>query len=112
MSETSRWSYTNTATVRPFLHFDLSTQEAVYGLEYEIACTWTAKSEQMREEGGQSGARGAEFVSRHQIFTEDRRPKYLDLIQFDGSNGWEEIRSVTNWDMSFFGEQPDFLLVT
>ncbi|HCF2125413.1 TPA: hypothetical protein NH984_006374, partial [Pseudomonas aeruginosa] len=73
---------------------------------------WTAKSEQMREEGGQSGARGAEFVSRHQIFTEDRRPKYLDLIQFDGSNGWEEIRSVTNWDMSFFGEQPDFLLVT
>lgn len=44
--------------------------------------------------------------------TEDRRPKYLDLIHFDGSNGWEEIRSVTNWDMSFFGEQPDFLLVT
>ncbi|VFT07340.1 glycoprotein [Pseudomonas aeruginosa] len=39
-------------------------------------------------------------------------PKYLDLIQFDGSNGWEEIRSVTNWDMSFFGEDPDFLLVT
>ncbi|MCO3959487.1 glycoprotein [Pseudomonas aeruginosa] len=36
----------------------------------------------------------------------------MDLIQFDGSNGWEEIRSVTSWDMSFFGEQPDFLLVT
>ncbi|QFY99415.1 glycoprotein [Pseudomonas aeruginosa] len=51
-------------------------------------------------------------MSRHQIYTEDRRPKYLDLIQFDGSNGWEEIRSVTSWDMSFFGEQPDFLLVT
>ncbi len=55
MSTTANWSYTNTATVRPFLHFDLSTQEAVYGPEYEIACTWTAKSEQMREEGGQSG---------------------------------------------------------
>lgn len=106
MSTTANWSYTNTATVRPFLHFDLSTQEAVYGPEYEIACTWVAKGEQVRDNSG------AEFVSRHQIFTEDRRPKYLDLIHFDGSYGWEEIRSVTNWDMSFFGEQPDFLLVT
>ncbi|EOW3644112.1 hypothetical protein ACOWZD_000979 [Pseudomonas aeruginosa] len=106
MSTTANWSYTNTATVRPFLHFDLSTQDAVYGPEYEIACTWVAKGEQVSDNSG------AEFVSRHQIFTEDRRPKYLDLIQFDGSNGWEEIRSVTNWDMSFFGEQPDFLLVT
>ncbi|MCO3960266.1 hypothetical protein FA108_32280, partial [Pseudomonas aeruginosa] len=49
MSTTANWSYTNTATVRPFLHFDLSTQEAVYGPEYEIACTWVAKGEQVRD---------------------------------------------------------------
>lgn len=111
MSTTANWSYTNTATVRPFLHFDLSTQEAVYGPEYEIACTH--RQERADAGGGRAiWSAGAEFVSRHQIFTEDRRPKYLDLLQFDGSNGWEEIRSVTNWDMSFFGEQPDFLLVT
>ncbi|MCO3842800.1 hypothetical protein FA119_18715, partial [Pseudomonas aeruginosa] len=61
MSTTANWSYTNTATVRPFLHFDLSTQEAVYGPEYEIACTWVAKGEQVRDNNG------AEFVSRHQI---------------------------------------------
>ncbi|WXL23917.1 hypothetical protein WG219_11175 [Ectopseudomonas mendocina] len=88
------------------------TQKITYGPEYEIACTWEAKNEMVRETGGQSGARGTEFVSRHMIYTEDKRPKYRDLIQFDGSDGWEEIRSVTNWDMSFFNEEPDFLLVT
>lgn len=106
MSTTANWSYTNVATVRPFVSIDLMTQETTYGDEYEIACTWEAKSEQNRSNDG------AEFVSRHMIYTEDKRPKYLDLIQFDGSNGWEEIRSVTNWDMSFFLEEPDFLLVT
>jgi hypothetical protein len=106
LSATANWSYTNVATVRPFLSIDLMSQETLYGPEYEIACTWAAKSEQARDDNG------AEFVSRHMIYTEDSRPKYLDMIQFEGSDGWEEIRSVTNWDMSFFGEDPDFLLVT
>ena len=106
LSKTANWSYTNTATVRPFISVDLMTQEAVYGEAYEIACTWTAKSEQARSSDG------AEFVSKHHIYTEDKRPKYLDLIQLNGSTEWEEIRSVTGWDMSPFGEEPDFLLVT
>lgn len=106
MSQTANWSYTNVATVKPFVSIDLMSGQTIYGEPYEIACTWAAKSEQARDE------RGAEFVSRHQVYTEDKRPKYLDMIQFDGSDGWEEIRSVTSWDMSFFGEEPDFLLVT
>lgn len=105
MSETSSWSYTNTATIRPLLGIN-EWGAATYGDEYTIACTWAAKSEQRRD------GNGAEFVSRHEIYTEDKRPKFLDQIQFDGSNGWEEIRAVSNWDMSFFGEEPDFLLVT
>lgn len=114
MSSVARWSYKNTATVKPFVSMDDWTGATVYGPEYTIACTWTADSEQVRETGGQSGARGAEFVSKHTIFTEDRRPKYLDLIMFDGSDGWEEIRAVTSWDMSSLGEpdSPDFKLVT
>lgn len=112
LSQTANWSYTNIATVRPFLSIDLMNQKAIYGEEYQIECTWAAKHEQVRDMGGQGGSQGAEFVSRHMIYTEDKRPKFLDLIQFDGSDGWEEIRSVTNWDMSFFGEEPDFLLVT
>ena len=106
MSATANWSYTNVATVRPFVKIDLKTQAMIYGDEYEIACTWIAKGEQMRDSDG------AEFVSRHQIFTEDKRPKFLDLVSFDGSNGWEEIRTVLGYDMSFFNEEPDFTLVT
>jgi hypothetical protein len=112
LSETAAWSYTNTATVRPFVKIDLMTQKTTYGPEYEISCTWEAKNEMVRDAGGQGGSKGAEFVSRHMVYTEDKRPKYRDLIKFEGSDGWEEIRSVTNWDMSFFDEEPDFLLVT
>lgn len=112
MSATANWSYTNKAKVKPFSSIDMVSGATIYGEEFEIACTWEAKSDQVREAGGQSGARGAEFISKHMIYTEDARPKYLDMIQLEGSDEWEEIRSVTNWDMSFFGEEPDFLLVT
>lgn len=112
MSNTANWSYTNVATIRPRIGADTWTGEVQYGPEYEIACTWAAEAEQQRDMGGQGGASGAEFISRHIIYTEDRRPQYLDLISFDGSNGWEEIRSRTEWDMSFFGETPDVRLVT
>lgn len=106
MSATANWSYTNTATIRPFLGMDQWTQAATYGAEFQIMCTWAAQSDQSRD------ASGAEFVSRHKVWTEDKRPKYLDMIKLAGSDEWEEIRSVTNWDMSPFGEEPDFLLVT
>ncbi len=112
MSATANWSYTNVATVRPFLSLDQWTGQAVYGEPYEIACTWTADNSQERMAGGQGGSQGAEFIAKHTIFTEDRRPKYLDLIIFDGSDGWEEIRAVMTWDMSPFGEIPDYKLVT
>lgn len=111
MSSVARWSYKNIATVKPFISLDQWTGQAIYGPEFGIACTWTAGAEQVRETGGQSGA---EFVSKHLIFTEDTRPKYLDMIMFTGSDGWEQIRSVTSWDMSSLGEpdSPDFKLVT
>lgn len=83
-----------------------------YGTDYEIACTFTAEAKMEREMGGQGGARGAEFVSRHTIYTEDLRPKYLDMIQFDGSDGFEQIRNVTRWDMSPFADTPDVKLIT
>lgn len=111
MSNTANWSYTNTAQVRPVTGRD-QWGGKTYGTVYEIACTWTAEATQERERGGMQGAQGAEFIARHTIFTEDARPQYLDEVMFDGSDGWEEIRSRTNWDMSFFGEIPDFKLVT
>jgi len=106
MSATARWSYTNTATVKPFISIDQWSGETTYGEEFEIACTWTAKSEQMRDD------KGKEFISNYEIFTENSAPKYLDLIQLNGHSEWQEIRSRTEWDMSFFEEEPDYKLVT
>lgn len=106
MSNTANWSYANQATVRPFVNIDLMTGQSVYGEPFTIACTWIAEAQQMRD------GNGAEFVSRYLIFTEDPRPKYLDMIQLRGHDEWQEVRAVTEWDMSFFGEIPDYRLAT
>lgn len=105
MSNTANWSYTNVAQVRPVTGRD-KWGAKTYGDEYQIACTWIA------EATTHMGQDGREFVGRHTIYTEDTRPQYLDEVMFDGSNGWEEIRARTKWDMSFFKETPDFKLVT
>lgn len=105
MSTTANWSYTNTATVKPFQK-QSEWGGVTYGPEYTIACTWAAVSQQERD------SNGAEFVSRFEIFTEDERPDVLDMIQLNGDTEWQEIRSRTWWDMSFFGEEPDYRIVT
>lgn len=92
--------------VRPFLGLDQWTQEATYGEPYQIACNWIAKSEQARADDG------AEFVSRHIVYTEDARPKFLDLVLLEGETIWEEVRSKTGWDMNMFQDTMDFMLVT
>lgn len=106
MSSIARWSYKATATIKPFISIDDWSGAVTYGPEYTIACNWTAEAEQYRTSDG------AEFVSRHVIYTEDLRPKRLDMIQFDGSDGWEEIRDRTVWDMALFGDTPDVKLTT
>lgn len=111
MSATANWTYTNTATVRPLIGHN-EWGAATYGPEYQIACTWTAVELQQRMSGGQSGSQGAEWIVKHEVFTEDKRPKQLDQIKLNGSDVWEEIREKTSWDMSFFDEEPDFKLVT
>lgn len=105
MSKISRWSLKNTAKVKPFLSRD-EWGAATYGTEYEIACTWIAESTQARDNTG------AEFVGKHTIYTEDARPKYLDMIQLAGAGEWEEIRSKTSYDMAMFNDTMDFKLVT
>lgn len=111
MSQTANWCYTNVATIKPLVGQD-EWGAGIYGEPYNIACTWAAVDLQERGAGGQAGAQGAELVIKHEVFTEDKRPKYLDMIQLNGNEDWEEIRQVTSWDMSFFGEEPDFKLVT
>lgn len=106
MSQTAAWSYTNSATVKPFVSKDQWGGGVTYGTPYEIACTWEADNSLQRD------ANGAEFVGRHTFYTEDARPKPLDMIQRAGAADWEEIRSRLEWDMSPFAEAPDYKLVT
>ena len=49
MSKVSRWSYRNTATVKPFVSEDTYAGTIIYGDEYTIACTWAAESKEMRD---------------------------------------------------------------
>lgn len=108
MSAISRWSYKNTATVKPLTGFDLDAQTPTYGPEYEIACTWAAESKEMKD------ANGVEFVSQYIIWSEDNRPKHLDLIKLNttAATDWQEIRSHMEWDMLMFDDVPDFRTVT
>jgi len=108
MSSVSRWSYTNTAQVRPLVGYDGETGGTTYGTVYEIACTWTAEAKEYRE------TKGIEFVSTHSIFTEDPRPGYRDEILLNSTGAtWQEIRLRIEWDMSMFsGDSPDYKLVT
>ncbi len=109
MSSIARWSYVNVARVKPFeSEGDTWQGKPLYGEEYEILCDFAIKSEQMRDD------RGMEFVSRHIIYTEDKRPKFRDLILLPMSAGWEEIRAHAGWPMGAFGEpdSPDFRMVT
>lgn len=112
MSDTARWSYANVAQVRPYMGVDDWGGGAIYGPEYLIACTWSIEATQFRD------SNGAEFVSRNIVYTEDLRPKRLDMIRLrssvdpDAFTQWEEIRDRTEWDMSFFTEVPDVRLVT
>lgn len=108
MSKISRWSYKNTATVRPFVSEDTYAGNIVYGDEFTIACTWAAESTEMRD------ANGAEFVSRYIIWSEDARPKHRDLIKLNtvAETGWQEIRDHMEWDLAMFKDVPDYRTVT
>lgn len=108
MSLIARWSYKNTATIKPYLDEDLEEGGTAYGPEYTIACTWAAGAKQMRDENG------AEFVSNYIIWSEDPRPRYRDLILLNTVNdsGWQEIRQHMAWDMAMFDDVPDYRTVT
>lgn len=109
MSSIARWSYKYRATIRPFLAHDSRTGVNSYGPEYVILCSVAAAT---AEDRGAGGSNGIEFIARHVIYTEDARPKKLDMVQFEGSDGWEEIRDRTMWEMAAFNDTPDYKLIT
>ena len=111
MSETANWSYTNTATVWPLLEVGdgWGDPQVGFGEPYQIACTWVGGGERMVNNDG------LEFAPSYRYFHEDKRVKYGDWIargvQTDRLRG-EQIKAHTEYDMSPFDEQPDFLSAT
>lgn len=102
----SDFAFKSTAQVKPYLGHDDFTGAVSYGDEVEIACTWIAVAEQARDNNG------AEFVGRHTVYTADPRATYLSLIKLGDHSDWEEIRSVTSYDMAMFGTVVEYKLVT
>lgn len=109
MSTTANWSYTNKATVWRRTGVPAFGGGFVYAEPFTIACTWTATSRRATDNGG------VEFVAACDFFHEDKRVDYGDMIvkgdRTDSASPVKEalpIRSHTDWDMSFFGEERDF----
>lgn len=109
MSEIARWSYKNTALVRPFLGIDTWSNQETFGPEYEIKCNFVANDSQ--ERSSQTAER-AELVQSHEIYTEDPRPKMLDMVLLNGHDNWERIKGKTEYEMELFDDTPDFKLTT
>lgn len=113
MSTTANWSYTNVATVWPLL---ASTGDGwdgpagSYGAPYQVACTWVGGGEKMTNNDGE------EFAPSFRFWHEDKRVKYGDWIargvQTDRIASGEQVKQHVEYDMSFFGEEPDFMSVT
>lgn len=114
MSSLARWTYTNEATVYPYLGEDRFNGGTLFGEPYVIACTWKTGGGVKRTEGGQSGAHGDEFLVDTLIYTEDARPNYRDEVILAGHTRRMMIRRVAEYDMSPFGETafPDYEVAT
>lgn len=113
MSAAASWSYTAAATLWPRLGRDDWTGAITYGPPEVIACDYTAEAVRMTD------AKGVEFVSRQQIFTERADIKQGDMILIGVSvdpnpvaAGASEVRAVTRWADTLDRQADDFKVVT
>lgn len=115
MSVTANWSYTNVATLWANLGRDPETREPLWGEPYTIACTFATMGDTQTDDNGQ------EFVPQDTVWHEDQvEIKAGDRVVIGESvddhasppNRAKSIRKVGGWDMSFFGEEPDFVFYT
>lgn len=120
MSATANWSYTNVATVYPRTYDDLKTIW-VTGTPYLIDCTWSAKNEVAVD------GTGKEFTTNLIFFTELKRngvdaampQRDWYIARGDTTAQADPLKAVANvikatseWDMSPFGEDPDYKIMT
>lgn len=115
MSHTARWTYTNQSTI--WLQTgerDEYTREPIYDGPHVIACTFENMGDTQTDYNGQ------QFVPRDTVWHENPLTiKAGDRIVIGAALEDETppataktIKKVGGWDMSFFGEEPDFVLFT
>lgn len=117
MSNTANWSYTNIATVYPHIGYDGENNVDTYGTPYLIKCTW--KDEAPNVSGAFVDSLGVERVRKTSFYTENNKIKQGDFIvkgdktslSLEASNA-EKVEFVLEYDMSAFGETPDYEVVT
>lgn len=121
MSATSEWVYTNFCTVYPLNGYDDWSNSHQYGEPYLIASTWEAEAKTVTDDNGK------EFVCQQTIYTESklngvlvRLPQRDDYIAHGDTRSQPDplkasahkIVAVRSDDMSFFGEDPDYQIMT
>lgn len=113
MSSAASWSYTAAATLWPLLSRDDWTGVVTYGQPEVIACDYSAEAMRMTD------AKGEEFVSRQQIFTERAGVEPGDMILIGVSvdpnpltAGAAEVRAVTRWGDTLDRQADDFRVST
>lgn len=115
MSATARWSYTNQATL--WLQTgkrDPYTRELLFDGPHVIACTFKNMGETQTDDSGQ------QFVPRDTVWHEnplaiqvgDRIVIGAAIEDAAPPASAKTIKKVGGWDMSPFGEEPDFVLFT
>lgn len=114
MSATANWSYTNVATIWPNLGRDPETREPLWGEPRTIACTFATMGDTQTDDNGQ------EFVPQDTVWHEDQAEIKAgdrvvigeELVGALPPARAKPIRKVGGWDMSFFGEEADFVFYT
>ena len=114
MSATSRWAYQNVATLWTEGPRDPYTREPTWDGPHVIACTFETMGDTQTDDNGQ------EFVPQDTVWHEspmqinsgDRIVIGEELIDITPPARAKTIRKVGMWDMSFFGETPDYVLFT
>lgn len=114
MSATSRWVYTNVATIWRNEGRDPRTREPRWSPPVVIDCTFKTMGETQTDNDGN------EFVPQDTVWHENPTPIVAgdrvligQAVQLETPPAEAKIiRKVGGFDMSFFDEDPDFVLFT
>ena len=113
MSSAARWAYSSTATLWPQTAAADWKGAPSFGGPVAFACDYKAEARLM------TSARGQEFVSKQQLYTERADIKPGDRVLIGASTamdptaaGADEVMLVTRFADTLEGQADDYLVVT